>query len=177
MPKAPGVLVKAIGGTFEMRYPRGKGSKYEFRKETALRGMIDKLGAHFIQLQPHEFKDSEFMTDDDRAYLAHSCAVESKDGWKHIVVVHGTDTMVPSAGAIAEHLARDPETRDTVVVLTGASTPAMQTDTDAELNFGGALHVVQVLPPGVYIVMNGRCFDWDKCAKQDDGTFMHRVPA
>jgi L-asparaginase len=31
---------------------------------------------------------------------------------------------------------------------------------------------VQALPPGVYIAMNGRCFDWDRVRKnRDTGTF------
>ena len=32
-------------------------------------------------------------------------------------------------------------------------------------NLGSALSFVQVLPPGVYIAMNGRCFTWDRVRK------------
>ena len=32
---------------------------------------------------------------------------------------------------------------------------------DGLFNLGSALSFVQVLPPGVYIAMNGRCFEWD----------------
>ena len=43
---------------------------------------------------------------------------------------------------------------------------------DGLFNLGGALSVVQVLPPGVYIAMNGHVFDWDKVRKnRDTGVF------
>jgi L-asparaginase len=32
-------------------------------------------------------------------------------------------------------------------------------------NLGGALTVVQVLPEGVYVTMNGRVFSWDNVRK------------
>jgi len=32
-------------------------------------------------------------------------------------------------------------------------------------NLGSALSFVQVLPAGVYIAMNGRCFVWDRVRK------------
>jgi L-asparaginase len=36
---------------------------------------------------------------------------------------------------------------------------------DGLFNLGSALAYVQVLPPGVYIAMNGRYFNWDNCRK------------
>ena len=43
---------------------------------------------------------------------------------------------------------------------------------DGLFNLGSALSFVQVLPPGVYIAMNGRCFDWDHVKKnRETGTF------
>jgi L-asparaginase len=32
-------------------------------------------------------------------------------------------------------------------------------------NLGSALSFAQVLPPGVYVAMNGRCFPWDRVQK------------
>ena len=37
---------------------------------------------------------------------------------------------------------------------------------DGLFNLGSALSFVQVLPPGVYIAMNGRCFEWDRRAEE-----------
>ena len=36
---------------------------------------------------------------------------------------------------------------------------------DGLFNLGSALSFVQILPPGVYIAMNGRYFNWDNCRK------------
>ena len=36
---------------------------------------------------------------------------------------------------------------------------------DGLFNLGSALSFVQVLPPGVYIAMNGRHFRWDEVRK------------
>jgi L-asparaginase len=39
-------------------------------------------------------------------------------------------------------------------------------------NLGSALSLVQVLPTGVYIAMNGRHFEWDKVMKnRETGVF------
>jgi len=45
------------------------------------------------------------------------------------------------------------------IVLTGSMYPAQYRDSDAVFNLGCALVGAQVLPPGVYIAMNGRIFD------------------
>jgi L-asparaginase len=36
---------------------------------------------------------------------------------------------------------------------------------DGLFNLGSALSFVQVLPAGVYIAMNGKCFPWDRVRK------------
>ena len=36
---------------------------------------------------------------------------------------------------------------------------------DAHFNLGSALALVQTLPHGVYIAMNGKCFHWDNVRK------------
>ncbi|MEM9836559.1 MAG: asparaginase domain-containing protein, partial [Bacteroidota bacterium] len=52
------------------------------------------------------------------------------------------------------------------IVLTGAMIPyAFGSSSDGFFNLGSALAFVQVLPPGVYVVMNGRYYDWDKVRK------------
>jgi L-asparaginase len=58
------------------------------------------------------------------------------------------------------------------VVLTGAMIPYAFGSSDGLFNLGSALSFVQALPAGVYIAMNGRCFDWDRVRKnRDTGTF------
>jgi L-asparaginase len=100
--------------------------------------------------------DSLDMSEADRELIAQNClqAPESR-----LVVTHGTDTMVETARAIASRVA------DKTVVLTGAMVPYAFGSSDGMFNLGSALSFAQVLPPGVYVAMNGRYFSWDKVRK------------
>ena len=69
-----------------------------------------------------------------------------------IVITHGTDTMVETARAVAQSV------RDKTVVLTGAMVPYAFGSSDGLFNLGSALSFAEVLPPGVYIAMNGQHF-------------------
>ena len=77
-----------------------------------------------------------------------------------IVITHGTDTMVETARALPR-AALDGKT----IVLTGAMVPYAFGSSDGLFNLGSALSFVQVLPPGVYIAMNGQHFPWDEVRK------------
>ncbi len=90
-------------------------------------------------------KDSLAMTDEDRALIR--ARVEAAPE-RHILITHGTDTMTATAAKLAG-------IADKVVVFTGAMQPARFRDSDAVFNVGCAVGALQVLPPGVYIAMNG----------------------
>ena len=61
---------------------------------------------------------------------------------------------------------------DRTIVLTGAMVPYAFGSSDGLFNLGSALSFVQVLPPGVYIAMNGQHFPWDACRKnRETGVF------
>ena len=47
------------------------------------------------------------------------------------------------------------------IVLTGAMVPYAFGSSDGLFNLGSALSFVQVLPPGVYVAMNGQHFPWN----------------
>ena len=96
-------------------------------------------------------KDSLEFTDDDRALVRQ--AVEDSDA-DHVLITHGTDTMVETAHALGD-------AGDRVIVMTGALNPARFIDSDAVFNIGCAVGAVQALPPGVWIVMNGRVWHPD----------------
>lgn len=103
-------------------------------------------------------KDSLDMTDADRQQIAK--AVRSAPD-RHVVITHGTDTMVQTARAITG-------IGEKVVVLTGAIQPAMFVNSDAVFNIGCAIAAVQTCAPGVYIAMNGRVFDPDRVRKNEE---------
>ena len=65
-----------------------------------------------------------------------------------------------------------PASTGKTVVLTGAMVPYAFGSSDGLFNLGSALSFAQALPPGVYVAMNGRCFDWDKVRKnRETGAF------
>jgi L-asparaginase len=96
-------------------------------------------------------KDSLDMTGEDRRVIADAIAGSPA---RHIVVTHGTDTMVETARVVEEQLGAELRT----VVFVGSLSPALLKNSDAEFNIGFAVGVVQTLEPGVYIAMNGRVF-------------------
>jgi len=97
-------------------------------------------------------KDSLEITDRDRALIVSKVRDEA---CPRILITHGTDTMIQTGLALLHASVGATKT----VVLTGAMQPAAFKRTDSDFNLGGAFVSVQVLPPGVYIVMNGQVFD------------------
>ena len=67
--------------------------------------------------------------------------------------------MTKTAGVIAK------EKLKKTIVLTGAMIPYAFGSSDGLFNFGASLAAVQVLSNGVYVVMNGRIFQWNKVRK------------
>ena len=97
-------------------------------------------------IQPLFQKDSLQITEVDRVSII--AAVEASAD-KHILITHGTDTMIATAKALQT-------VRDKVMVLTGAMQPSRFAYGDAALNIGTALAALQTCSEGVYIAMSGR---------------------
>jgi L-asparaginase len=95
------------------------------------------------------------MTEADRVLIRERVAAEPA---ARIVVTHGTDTMIQTALASKGILNK-------TAVLTGSMQPARLRVTDAGFNLGTAITAVQMLPPGVYIAMNGCIFNPDTSRK------------
>jgi L-asparaginase len=51
------------------------------------------------------------------------------------------------------------------IVLTGAMIPYAVMGSDSLFNLGFACAAAQLLPPGVYLAMNGQVFGWDNVRK------------
>ncbi len=94
-------------------------------------------------------KDSLELTDADRQLIRARVLADSSD---KILITHGTDSMVATAMQLLD-------IADKTIVLTGAMQPAKMRVSDAMFNIGCAITAVQLLDPGVYIVMQGRVFD------------------
>jgi len=94
-------------------------------------------------------KDSLEMTGEDRRRVLDAVgACECS----RILITHGTDTMAETARELSS-------LSDKTIVLTGAMQPARMRRSDAVFNMGFAWAAVQLLPPGVYIAMNGEVFE------------------
>ncbi len=145
------------GGTFDKEYNFITGKLYF--KDTHLKKMFD-LGRCTldIDIKTLMMVDSLEMGEEERSIILYNCRKSSSN---RIILTHGTDRMVATAEALAA--AKIP---DKTIVLTGAMVPyAFGTSSDGFFNLGSALAFVQTLPPGVYVVMNGRYFDWNNVRK------------
>ncbi len=149
------IRILVTGGTFDKEYNELTGTL--FFHDTHIAEML-RLGRCLLDVEVRTLMmiDSLEMTDDDRRIIAEHCrsARESR-----IVITHGTDTMIETAG----HLAR--EIQGKTIVLTGAMVPYKFGSSDGLFNLGSALAFVQTLAAGVYIAMNGRVFPWDRARK------------
>ena len=97
-------------------------------------------------------KDSLMMNDADRDTIYQACLADQHE---QIVITHGTDTMPETAIYLADRQATLPHK---TLVLTGAMRPFQLGQSDASFNLGAALMAAQLLPAGVYLVMNGQVF-------------------
>jgi len=159
------IRIFVTGGTFDKEYNELTGALYF--EDTHLHEML-RLGRSRVEVSVRTLMmiDSLDMTDADRTLIVDQCRQVDET---RIVVTHGTDTMVETAAALADAM---PAEAGKTIVLTGAMIPYAFGSSDGLFNLGSALSFVQVLAPGVYIAMNGRCFHWDRVRKnRETGTF------
>jgi len=151
------IQVFVTGGTFDKEYNFITGEL--FFKDTHLKEMFDRGRCTIdIDIKTLMMVDSLEMTEEDREIMLHNCR---KSPHKYIVITHGTDRMVATGNFLAQS-----GVKDKTIVLTGAMIPyAFGTSSDGFFNLGSAMAFAQTLKPGVYVVMNGRYFNWDNVRK------------
>lgn len=149
------VRVFITGGTFDKEYNELSGELYF--QETHVNEML-RLGRceADIEVRTLMMMDSRDMSDADRHIIAYNCKNAKED---RIVITHGTDSMVETAKFLAG------EVKGKTVVLTGAMIPYKFGSSDGLFNLGTAIAFAKTLPPGVYIAMNGHCFNHDNVRK------------
>lgn len=158
------IRILITGGTFDKEYDELTGALY-FR-HTHLPEML-RLGRSKLDVVVETvcMMDSLEMDFEHRAQVLEACRNSPES---RLLVTHGTDTMVETAAVLAQGLA----VADKTVVLTGAMVPFAFGSSDGLFNLGSALSFAQVLPPGVYVAMNGRCFPWHNVRKnRAEGVF------
>ena len=151
------LLIVTTGGTIDKIYFDDK-SDFQVG-EPQIGRILDELGVAFrYSVIPILRKDSLHLDDADRELLRATIAAQPA---RHVLVTHGTDSMVETAKVLASIPGK-------TIVLTGALNPARFRGSDAEFNIGTAVGAVQSLPAGVYIAMNGRIWDPAKVRKNVD---------
>jgi L-asparaginase len=150
-----GIRILITGGTFDKEYDELHGRL--FFQDSHLPEML-ALGRCKLKLEIRTLMmiDSLEMTAADRDIIVEQCRAASE---QRIVVTHGTDTMTETASALAGRC------EEKTIILTGAMVPYKFGSSDGLFNLGSALAFAQTLPPGVYIAMNGRCFEAGRVRK------------
>jgi L-asparaginase len=159
------VRILVTGGTFDKEYDEIHGRLYF--KDSHMPEIL-ALGRCRVEVEIRTLMliDSLEMSDQDRNLVAENCLSVPES---QIVITHGTDTMVDTARLLAERVVGK------TIVLTGAMIPFAFGSSDGLFNMGGAITAAQVLPPGVYIVMNGRVFNWSQVRKNRETGIFERV--
>lgn len=159
------IRILVTGGTFDKEYNMIDGSLHF--TETHVPEILE-LGRCVLDYSIRTLMmiDSLEMTNADREIIKINCSKCDED---KIVITHGTDTIAHTAKFLAE--AKISKT----IVLTGAMMPYKFGASDALFNLGSALSFAQSLPHGVYIVMNGKYFNWDNVRKNKNTGFFEEI--
>jgi len=148
------LLILTTGGTIDKVYFDAN-SEYEVG-EPVVASVLKTMNVSFdFSVEEVCKKDSLELTDEDRERIL--AKIKATDA-NHILITHGTDTMVDTANFLGPHKGK-------VIAITGAMQPAVFRETDGIFNIGVALGVLSSAPPGIYIAMNGRRFAPDKVYK------------
>jgi len=162
------IQIFITGGTFDKEYNYITGELTFYK--THVNDMLKRgrCGAD-VDIETIMMKDSLDLTDEDRSEIAERCRTCTSS---QIVITHGTDTMVESA----KYLAESNLTADKTIILMGAMIPyTFGTSSDGFFNLGAALAFVQCKAPGIYVAMNGRCFDWNNVKKNFNTGFFEAL--
>lgn len=164
------IAIISTGGTIEKTYDAL--AQVLSNNLSVLDVMLASLTLNGVEVVrvPLMNKDSLEMSDKDHTLIARTAGAmaEAHDG---VVIVHGTDRLAVT-GERTHELCPD---LPVPVVLTGAMQPYEMRSSDAMQNLTEALLAVQVLPPGVYVVMHNRVLQFPGVVKDPEGlTFVRK---
>ena len=148
------LLIITTGGTIDKIYFDDK-SDYQIGDPQISQILHAMHVAFDFEVNALMRKDSLHLDDSDRKLIRDAVAASEIS---NVLITHGTDTMVETAAVLQD-------IDDKTIVLTGALNPARFRDSDAVFNIGCAVGAAQSLPPGVYIVMNGKVWNPEQVRK------------
>lgn len=156
------IRIIITGGTFDKHYDELQG-ELTF-KNTHLPEILSFVRCTLpIKLEINQLIDSLDMQLANRMRILQSFRKAPED---RIIITHGTDTMVETAQLLGE------TGIEKTIVLTGSMVPYTFTNSDAVFNLGCSIIGVQLLPTGVFLIMNGKVFPWNNvCKNKKTGSF------
>ena len=162
------IQIFTTGGTFDKEYNYISGALIFV--DTHIPEMLKRARSGLdVRVEKLIMVDSLDMTMGQRDLIVSRCRQTTAD---QIIITHGTDTMVETA----RYLVHELEPVAKTIVLTGAMVPySLGLSSDGFFNIGSALAFVQVMPPGVYVAMNGRIFPWDNVRKNYNTGFFEQI--
>jgi L-asparaginase len=150
------IRILVTGGTFDKEYDELTGTL--FFQETHVPEMLRRGRCRLdVTIETVMMMDSLDLDQAGRARIVERARASEETA---IVVTHGTDTMVQTGRVLA-----DAALAGKTIVLTGAMVPYAFGSSDGLFNLGSALSIVQALPSGVYVAMNGQHFPWNAVRK------------
>jgi L-asparaginase len=154
----------STGGTIAKRYDEISGTLV-FDTEHIQKMLNQGRCTSSINTTTIMLKDSLEMDDNDRAIIFDAC----KDNLdSHIIITHGTDTMVETAQKLST-------ISNKTIVLTGAMIPYAFKNSDALFNLAFTISATSMLESGIYICMNGQIFLWDNVAKNKKEGYFEKL--
>ena len=148
------IKIFTTGGTIDKIYFDAK-NDYHVGEPEIGRVLNEAIVSFAYSVESILKKDSLDISDSDRLLIKQYVQKEKS---RHIVITHGTDSMVETAKTLMG-------IKEKTIVLTGSMQPAGMRESDAVYNIGAATTAVQLLKPAVYIAMNGQIFLPDNVRK------------
>jgi L-asparaginase len=138
------IVLIQTGGTIDKTYPKKPGA-YAFEISEAAAGQIITAAGSRVKVIPFRQKDSQEITEADRAELKKLVYAEDSN---KIIISHGTDTLIDTARYLEDIPGK-------TIVCFGAYQPSCVVQSDAGFQVGFAFAAVQLLGAGTYVAMNG----------------------
>lgn len=148
------------GGTIDSTYDATRDTVVPFKHSFVpqfIRGLKLYKKSVFTEIC---MKDSRDITMEDRKKILHTV---QHSPHRRIIITHGTYTTPDTARFLQANLKRKKQ----VIVLTASMIPLNGfAPSDAPFSIGFSIAQVSILPPGVYVCMNGRVFSAMEVAKE-----------
>lgn len=167
------IAIISTGGTIEKTYDalRGVLTNHVSVLDIML-AQLELRGVELVRI-PLMNKDSLEMSEADHVLIARTIEAMTA-AYDGVLVVHGTDRLQQSG----EHTCRVLPESPVPIVFTGAMKPYELRTTDALQNITEALLAVQLLPPGVHLVMHNQVLTFPGVIKDPTrGCFIKREEA